>query len=103
MTRCTKAHERVLSFQRANFFHGFHAVPGQLTVTNERLLFMPLRFAHRQYVFDIPFGKIREAKASNTLGFIPTSMRVYEKDGSEYKFVVLKREKMLRLINKSIK
>jgi len=94
-----KKNERILADRGANLFRGFEGVGGRLKITNQRLIFEPHAINIQKQILEVPLNKIKEVNSRNTLGIIPNGILIKLISGQEYKFVVWKREELIRLID----
>jgi hypothetical protein len=82
----------------ANLFRGMEAVGGKLTITNQRLMFTSHSLNIQAGTTEIPMSEIATVRKRNTMGFVPNGMSVILKNGTEHKFVVWKRDMLIKTI-----
>jgi len=97
-----QANESVVIKKAANLFRGIESVGGKLTITNEKLLFEPHKINIQSQPLEIPFQDIERAEKRNSLLVVPNGMKVIDRSGREYKFVVWGRDEIIDLINKTV-
>jgi GRAM domain len=90
--------ERVLKTGLANHFKGIESVGGKLYLTNQRLRFRSHKFNVQNHDESIALTRIKEVKATRTLGLIPNGLQVILVDGTAHKFVVNARSEWVQLI-----
>ncbi len=83
----------------ANLFRSIEAVGGRLTITNERLLFTPHMINIQTEPVEINMADIVGVEKRNTIGLVPNGIKIINRYGSEFKFVVYKRAQLIELIN----
>jgi len=83
----------------ANLFRSVEAVGGRLTITNERLLFNPHMINIQTEPVEINMADIIGVEKRNTMGLVPNGIKITNRYGSEFKFVVYKRAQLIDLIN----
>ena len=93
-----QAGEQILANVGANMFRGMEAVGGNLKITDRRLLFEPHAINFQTTPEEIPVAQIVEVRPRNTLGLVPNGLLVRLQSGTEYKFVVWGRQKLISLI-----
>ena len=86
----------------ANLFKGIEAVGGRLKITEVELIFTPHKVNIQRAPVSIKIGEIIKVQNRNTMFFFPNGMSVTVKGGSEYKFVVNKRSKLIDHLNQTI-
>jgi len=101
MVLALKKGEKILADRVANLFRGIEGVGGRLKVTNKRLIFEPHAVNIQKQVLEVPMNQIKEVNTRNTMGFIPNGIMIKLASGQEYKFVVWKREELIRLIDEN--
>jgi len=94
-----KKNEKILADRACNLFRGIEGVGGRLKITNQRLIFEPHAINVQKQILEVPLNQIKEVNTRNTLGFIPNGILIKLVSGQEYKFVVWKREELIRLID----
>ena len=86
----------------ANLFKGIEAVGGKLKITENKLIFQSHAINIQTGTTEVLIKQIAKVKKRNTLGIIPNGMSVITVDGTEYKFVLWNRSKIIYFINKRI-
>lgn len=82
----------------ANLFRGMESVGGKLTITNKRLIFSSHALNIQAGTTEIFISDIESVTKRNTLLLVPNGMLVKMKNGVEHKFVVMKRDKLIKTI-----
>jgi hypothetical protein len=90
--------EDILADVPANLFQGIESVGGRLKITSRRLVFQPHLINFQRQPVEILLSDISMVKKRNTALVIPNGMLVRTKAGTEYKFVVWRRENLVRII-----
>lgn len=83
----------------ANLFKGIEGVGGKLRITNKQLIFTSHSFNIQTGTTVIQISDITRVYPKNLGGLVPTGMCINTFDGTEYKFVVYNRTKIIALIN----
>jgi len=78
--------------------HILSADGGQLTISNERLIFNAHALNIDVGQSEIAIADIMSVNFFSTLGFIPNGLVITTKDGIKHKFVVYKRQKIAEII-----
>lgn len=86
----------------ANLFKGVEAVGGKLKVTDSRLIFKSHSVNIQTGTTEIIMEQIAKVEKRNTLGIVPNGMSIITKDGTEHKFVLWNRSRIIDLIIKRI-
>src|SRR4051794_7885130 len=94
--------ETVLFNVSANLKKGIETVGGKLKITEDELIFTPHKMNIQSAPVTINFGEITKVEKRNNLFIVPNGMSVFVKDGTEYKFVVNKRDKLVDHLNQTI-
>lgn len=92
--------ETVLFNVSANLKKGIETVGGKLKVTEGELIFTPHKMNIQSAPVTINFEEIKKVEKRNNLFIVPNGVSVYVKDGTEHKFVVNKRDKIIDYLNK---
>ncbi|MCU9613164.1 GRAM domain-containing protein [Caldibacillus lycopersici] len=82
----------------ANLFRGIESVGGRLTITNKRVLFQSHKINIQSGATEILISDIAAVVKRNTLGLVPNGISIVLKNGTEYKLVVYKRDKLIKTI-----
>ena len=93
-----KVGEELLADVRANLFRRIELVEGRMKITNRRVLFEPTFLNIQKQTAEIPFEQIAEVGKRNTMRILPNGMLIRTKLGTEYKFVVWGRDRLIALI-----
>ncbi|GGK09363.1 hypothetical protein GCM10007063_34790 [Lentibacillus kapialis] len=83
----------------ANLKRGLESVGGKLKVTNDRLYFKPHTINIQKKELELSMNSISDVKKAKSLGLISNALIVATEDGSEYKFVLGKRNEIMSYIN----
>jgi hypothetical protein len=94
--------ETVLVKTPANLFRGTEAVGGQLTITNQRILFVPHAVNFQTQPEEILIKEITAVGKVNTFGIVPNGMAVRVRSGQQFHFVIWKREQLIALLQQYI-
>jgi hypothetical protein len=84
-----------LAHARANLWRGPESVGGHLTLTRERLSFRAHSLNIQTEPLDLPVAEIVSARRYRTLGIVPNGLAITMASGSEYRFVVGKRDRFI--------
>ncbi len=93
--------QTVLVEKSANLFRGIEAVGGKLTVTSEKLIFQPHAINIQSAPLELPLREIERAEKKNSLLVVPNGMKVIDRSGKTYKFVLWGREEVIARINEA--
>jgi hypothetical protein len=80
----------------------FDSDAGWLTISNQRLLFHPTVLNIDHNPSQILLEDIQSLGYFSPLGIIPTGILISCKDGSEHKFVVNQRDKVIEIMRKQL-
>ncbi|MFC4411618.1 GRAM domain-containing protein [Chungangia koreensis] len=94
--------ETVLFNVSANLKKGIETVGGKLKITDDEIIFTPHKLNVQSAPVTINIGEINRIEKRNNLFIVPNGMSVIVKDGTEYKFVVNKRDKLVDHLNQTI-
>lgn len=87
----------------ANYYRGWEAVGGKLTLYTDRLYFESHGIALQPEPHTIYLSEITGLEKKNAFGIIPNGIIVINKSGKRDRFVVNKREVWLAKINSQLK
>lgn len=88
---------------RAPGFSGNRQVPGQYTFTDQRILFRGNGLIEKlRITFAIAYEDISAVKPFNINLFIHTGIQIELKNGSIYKFSMMKRDEIMALIHEQM-
>lgn len=82
----------------ANLFRGIEGVGGRLTITNKRVIFNSHALNLQAGTTEILISDIASVSKRNTLGIVPNGMSITLKNGTVYKFVIGKRDMLIKTI-----
>jgi hypothetical protein len=88
----------VLVRARANLWRGAEAVGGRLTLTPDWLSFRAHALNVQTDPLDLPVDQISSVRKYNNLKIIPNGLAVTMSSGTEYHFVVRKRDRFIAAI-----
>lgn len=95
--------ETVISESRASYKKGLMKfVDGTLTLTNEKLYFKPHKANLTHEVKEISLRQIHATKKEKTLGFIRNRLSISDQEGTEYIFVVKKRNQFIEALDQQL-
>ncbi|MBN1619811.1 hypothetical protein JW890_03735 [candidate division WOR-3 bacterium] len=98
-----KAGENILADVGANLFRGIEGVGGRMKITDMRILFEAHPFNIQRMPVEIPVDQISLIRKIKTLGVIPNGILIQTKSGIKYKFVVWRREKLIKTVEELLK
>lgn len=90
--------ERVVAKFAANLWRGSEAVGGRIVMTDQRLLFESHKINTMRAPASIPYRQISNVARTRTLGIVPNGLIILTIDGTEYRFVVDNRNRIIELI-----
>jgi len=91
--------EQILKEVRANRYRFFgNADGGKLIITDQRVRFEPHTVNINTEPEEIPFTDIASVSTFGAAGIIPWGVRITTHDGSEYKYVIWWRGRVIKLI-----
>lgn len=85
----------------ANLFRGIEAVGGKIIFLEQGIKFNSHSLNIQTGEVFIPYNQILNIKKRNTLLFVPNGISIITRDGSEFKFVVYKRNEIIDFILKN--
>lgn len=88
--------DEILADVRANFYRGFEAQGGMLTISRLEVKFQPHALNLSRASFTILKDDIVSVEKFNSLGIIPNGIVIRVRSGAEFKFVVAKRDQVQR-------
>jgi hypothetical protein len=94
--------ERLLDSAGANLFRGIEAVGGWLYITSQRIFFQPHPLNIQRQLLELNISDITDAYEINTWKIIPNGMAVVTKSGTEYRFVVWGRARLIATIKSAV-
>jgi hypothetical protein len=90
--------EEVVLSAVANLWRGAEGVGGRLTLTRTTLKFRAHAVNLQTEPLDIALSDIGETRKYNNAGFIPNGLAVTTRSGVEHRFVVFRRERIIKAI-----
>jgi hypothetical protein len=91
--------EQILQEAPANLFRGFEGVGGKLLLTNKRLVFKSHKLNIQTGETSLFFEDIEKAIPRNTAKILQNGMRVIDKSGLQFDFVLNDRDNWIAKIN----
>ncbi len=82
----------------ANYFRGSEAVGGKIYFDDVGLTFKSHKFNIQKGQTRIEYNQIQSVNKRNTLGIVPNGILIFTKDGTEHRFVVNNREKVIEFL-----
>ncbi len=92
--------DRIVKQGPANYFKGLSNVGGNLTLTENQLIFKPGRLNFRRSIETIAVKDIVAVERRNTLGVVQNGFGVVLKNGTTHRFVVYGREDWINAVVK---
>ncbi len=90
--------EQTLAEVGANLFRGIESVGGRMRLTDRRIVFEPHRLNLQRQPVEIPLDEVVLVRKRNTWLLVPNGFLVRTREGTDYKFVVSGRARLIRLI-----
>ena len=90
--------DQVLVKKAANLIRGVEAVGGTLSLTDRHIRFQPHVLNVQREPLEIPLDDVVHVGKRNTLLIVPNGVLVRTRGGTDYKFVVWGRGRLIRLI-----
>ncbi|SCG77517.1 GRAM domain-containing protein [Micromonospora inositola] len=87
--------DKVVLRAMANLWRGAESVGGRLTLTDRYLSFRAHALNLQTAPLDIPLSDIAGTRRYRNMGLVPNGLAVTTRSGTEYRFVVRKRDRWI--------